>query len=368
MGFVHGSAFAQDIGLLTEERLRLATDPTWTGGRSASMAEVEFLGNACLAELEAFSPSLMSEMRGMADATGIDLNSLVIMNGFTDFVDIVANDRNAEQVLAARNIAFNDDMDGCTAFVVDGSVTAAGRPFIGQTWDMHSSATPHVILLDLQPTGAPSSLAFSITGCVGMIGINEHGVSIGINNILGADGRVGVHWPYVVREMLARETIDSALDVLRTARLSGAHNYVVMGPDAAGQIQGYNVEATATRSCVTHVASFNAHSNHCVDEGLQPFERPRKALSLTSTCNRLDQALAFLSEHSGKITLDDIMAMTRYHADREMSICAHAHPEYDVESSGACIMSPETREMWALWGLPCQNEYERFTVERHAAH
>jgi isopenicillin-N N-acyltransferase-like protein len=168
--------------------------------------------------------------------------------------------------------------------------------------------------------------------------------------------------------MLARETVDSALEVLRAARLSGAHNYVVMGQDVAGKMQGYDVEATATRARVTHVEGFSAHSNHCIDGELQTFERQRKALSLTSTCNRLDQANTFLADHVGSITLNDIMAMTRYHDEGEMSICAHAHPEYDVESSGACIMSPETREMWALWGLPCQNEYEHFAVEPYAAH
>ncbi|MEZ4555910.1 MAG: hypothetical protein R2854_05560 [Caldilineaceae bacterium] len=42
-------------------------------------------------------------------------------------------------------------------------------------------------------------------------------------------------------------------------------------------------------------------------------------------------------------------------------------PGYDVESSGACIMSPSTGELWAVWGNPCSNDYERFAVTREAA-
>jgi isopenicillin-N N-acyltransferase-like protein len=56
------------------------------------------------------------------------------------------------------------------------------------------------------------------------------------------------------------------------------------------------------------------------------------------------------------------MTMTRRHEEGAMSICAHAQPTYDVESSGACIMRPATRDLWALWGLPCQNDYEHFVV------
>jgi non-ribosomal peptide synthetase component F len=62
-----------------------------------------------------------------------------------------------------------------------------------------------------------------------------------------------------------------------------------------------------------------------------------------------------------QITLDSLMSLTRLH-EGELSVCAHTQPGYDVESSGACIMAPQTRQLWALWGNPCQNEYEGFTV------
>jgi isopenicillin-N N-acyltransferase-like protein len=371
LGYQHGAAFAADIAALTEERLRLSTDPFWTGGRAASLAEVMALGAASLRAHKDYCPTLMEEMRGMADATGIGLNELVIMNGFTDFVDIVANSAHATPTGAPVD-RLVDDEGGCTAFVVDGSMTRDGHALIGQTWDMHSSATPYVIMLDLHPDDAPALLTFTITGCVGMIGMNEAGIAVGINNLLGADGRPGVHWPYVVRRMLAQTSVDAALDVLMQAPLSGAHNYVLMGPGgegdwdgATGAQRGYNIEATATRRTVTPVEADNgyvAHTNHCLAADLQPMERPRKALSLESTCSRLDQAQAFLAEQRGRVDVASLMTMTRRHEEGAMSICAHAQPTYDVESSGACIMRPATRDLWALWGLPCQNDYEHFVV------
>ena len=54
------------------------------------------------------------------------------------------------------------------------------------------------------------------------------------------------------------------------------------------------------------------------------------------------------------------MALTR----DEEAICERPEPPYDVMSCGATVMRPATRELWAVWGLPVENEYEHFTVGR----
>ena len=362
LGYQHGRAFAQEIGQLTEERLRLSCDPFWTGGQAATLDEVLGLGRACLAYHQEFDAALMEEMQGMADATGLGVNELVIMNGFTDFVDVVANPAVLHRQRASA-VAPGADFDGggCTAFVVAPNASGDGQGYLGQTWDMHSTATPYVLLLDVRPQAGPALLTFTITGCVGMIGMNEHGVAVGINNLLGAEGRPGVHWVYVVRKMLAQRTVDDALNVLRGAHLSGAHNYLLLGPDSDGGLRGYNVEQMATRANVVPVASVYAHANHCVIAEMTAVERPRKGISQASTQARYVQATDYLHARAGEITLTDLMALTRLH-EGELSVCAHTHEGYDVESSGACIMAPQTRRMWALWGNPCGNEYEELRV------
>ncbi|MCB9161586.1 MAG: hypothetical protein H6644_17390 [Caldilineaceae bacterium] len=364
IGYAHGQAYADEIALLTEERMRLSSDPFWTGGRAVTHADVVAAGEACLAHHRAFSPALMEEIQGLADATGLGVNELVVMNGFTDFVDIMAN----PAAFAADTGEIGDgDGGGCTAFVVDPSYSGSGAGFIGQTWDMHTTATPHVLMLRITPDDGPALMTFTITGCVGMIGMNEHGVAVGINNLLGRDGRPGVHWPFVVRAMLGQRDVDAALAVLTGAQLSGAHNYVLMGPDTSGRLRGYNVEATATRQRVDRVEEYVVHTNHCVIPALTPYERKRKAYSLASTEARLHQGDAFLAAHRQRIDMQTLVALTRFHADEGPSVCAHAVPGYDVESSGACIMSPSTGELWAVWGNPCSNDYERFAVTREAA-
>ncbi|MCB9140300.1 MAG: hypothetical protein H6642_18330 [Caldilineaceae bacterium] len=360
MGYAHGQAFIKEIGELTEERLRLSSDPFWTGGLAVTHADVLALGQACLDVHRMVVPELIEEVQGMADATGLGVNELVIMNGFTDFIDVTAN-----PALVNGAGSYHDghaDGGGCTAFLTAAEMSADGRGFVGQTWDMHTTATPYVLLLDVQPAAGPALLTFTITGCVGMIGMNEHGVAVGINNLMDKTARIGVHWVFIVRKMLAQRTVGAALDVLRNAPLSGAHNYVIMGPDEEGELRGYNIEAMAARQTVTPLQDFIVHTNHCVVAENCAIERPRKAYSQASTHARLDQATAFLTAQKGRINLAALTDMTRLHADGGPSVCAHATPEYDIETSGACIMAPATRELWALWGQPCQNEYERFVV------
>ena len=360
LGYTHGERYAREIAELTEERLRLSCDPFWTGGQQATLDEVLAIGRACLRHHEAFAPDLMEEMRGMADATGIGVNELVIMNGFTDFVDIIAN----PVVLGHHraNGALPGEVSDCTAFIVAPSASATGQGYLGQTWDMHSTATPYVLMLDVRPQDGPALLTFTITGCVGMIGMNAHGVAVGINNLLGAEGRPGVHWVYVVRKMLAQRTVEAALAVLQRAHLSGAHNYLLLGPDASGALRGYNVEHMATRAQVIPVESIYAHTNHCLIADMVNVERPRKAVSHASTLARQDQAGRYLQDQLGQITVETLKALTRYHEGDALSVCAHVQPGYDVESSGACIMAPATGQLWALWGNPCQHEYEPFVV------
>lgn len=360
LGYIHGKTYAKEIGELTEERLRLCCDPFWTGGQQVTLEEVLTIGRACLRYHETFAPELMEEMRGMAEATGIGINELVIMNGFTDFVDILANPAVLARHHAPQTRA--GEVTDCTAFIVAPSASADGCGYLGQTWDMHASATPYVLMLDVRPLQAPALMTFTIAGCVGMIGMNEHGVAVGINNLLGAEGRPGVHWVYVVRKMLAQRTVDEALAILQNAPLSGAHNYLLLGPTVDGALRGYNVEHMASRFAVIPVHSVYAHTNHCLIQEMFEVERPRKALSHESTLARYDQASHFLNTQAGSITAETLMALTRCHEQDGPSVCAHVQPGYDIESSGACIMSPSDGKLWALWGNPCQNDYELFKV------
>ena len=348
MGYKHGKTYTDAIHMFTEERVELSSSENWTG-RNLSREAVIALAEACVAEHQAYAPDLMEELRGMADATGLSLAELVINNGFTDFIDVVYHVGDITQEPITTRYA----ADNCTAFLVPNDYSADKHGMYGQTWDMHATATPYVMLIHGQPDDAPDFFAFTNMGCLGMIGMNSEGISVGINNLMSTDGQIGVTWPFVVRKVLQQDNLDDALECITSAKLAGAHNYMLM--DKHGD--GYEIEAMSTSIDVQKLENSPiAHTNHCLIDRNLDVARERPAASQQSSENRLNRAYELL-EHDD-ITPEDLMAVTR----DETAICVRPTAPMYVESCGAAIMRPATGDFWAVWGLPAENEYEHFTL------
>ncbi len=341
VGRAHGDAYATQIREYTDERVRLSGEGTWSSALPRD--EVLALAEACLPAHEAYDADLYAEMIGMAEGAGISPAEAVIVGGFTDFIDTVK---------AVGGTPPPED--SCTAALVPPDA-GGGEPWLAQTWDMHDTATPYIVMLRTRVTGRPEALVFTTVGCLGQIGMNEAGICVGINNLTAADGKIGVTWPFVVRKALAQTTIGDALACVTEAELAGGHNFLLLDRDG----RGYDVEAMPT---ATHVVELGTeplvHTNHCLGEVTEAVQGPRAPVRIASTEHRYARAVELL----GKRPIDEtsLMALTR----DEEAICERAEPPYDVESCGATVMRPRTGDLWAVWGLPVENEYEHFTVGR----
>jgi isopenicillin-N N-acyltransferase-like protein len=377
MGRQHAAAYPKEIQELAEDRLRLSSHKDWTG-KELSRQAVLALGQACLPYHETYAPELMDELRGLSAGTGLGVTELMILNGFTDFVDTIycadeqqlrklpgtpgnSRERSISQSFhqlptVPTAVPAHPAADACTAFIVSSEAAADGQGFLGQTWDMHETATPYLILLRGKPEGGLRFLAFTIIGCIGMIGMNEAGIAVGINNLVAGDGRPGVTWPFVVRKVLAQDNLVDALTCITQAQLAGGHNYLLA--DSTGR--GYNVEAMASRCHVEEVKTGAwVHTNHCLIAQNIEVERARLPRSRASSETRLSRGEELLNQR--EITWADLMSLTRDHGAVN-GICVHPEEPFYLESCGAAIMRPATREFRAVWGRPCENEYESFVV------
>ena len=345
MGAAHGSVARDALRAFADERVRLAGQPAWTG-RTLTRRQVLALGASCLDAHRAYAPDLAAELDAMAEAAGLGAAEVVIVNGFTDFIDTVhAVGPGPLAAVPASAAAMN-----CTAFLVPAARAADGMALFGQTWGMHETAVEHVIVLRGAPRDGPAFVAFTTVGCVGMIGMNEHGVCVGINNLSAGDGDVGVTWPFVVRKALQQRDLDGALRAVTEARLAGAHNYLLL--DRAGR--GANVEATTTRTVVTMLeGDAIVHANHCLAPATVAVERTRDATAVASSERRQARAVALLDRRG--LTPDDLQAVTR---DQE-GICYRGGPPRFVATCGAAIMRPGGGEFWAVRGPPSEAAYVR---------
>lgn len=362
LGAAHGSAYADEIVEYARERIELVAAGGWSGG-PISVAEVLDIAESMLPAHEAFDAELHAEMVAMADAAGITPAEAVVVGGFTDFVDTV-------RAVVGGPTPTEVIEDDCTAVIVPDHRGVGGAGFLAQTWDMHDSATDHVVLLRLRPTDRPAVNVFSTTGCLGQIGMNTEGVCVGINNLTGVDGRRGVAWTSVVRGMLATSTAHDALEVLLGADLAGAHNFLIF--DRSGV--GYNVEAFPSVRPVVELADVPlVHTNHALDPSAIAVQADRAPLLTASSTKRLDTARALLAEPaaapegaghagggdgSGDVDEQRLMELFR----EPDAICQTATEPLHIESSGAAIMRPSSDDFWACWGRPVDNDFQRVAM------
>lgn len=332
----HGRDHAAEIRDYASDRVRLAGMGTELG-RDQLLA----LADQCLPAHAAYAPDLYEEMLAMAASAGITPAEALIVGGYTDFIDTVRAYVGAGPV-----------EDNCTAVIVPDSV-APGGGYLAQTWDMHASATAHVVMLDLRPDRGPAALIFSTVGCLGQIGMNEAGIAVGINNLSAADGKVGVTWPFVVRRALQQTDLDRAIAAVVEADLAGAHNFLLFD----GRGNGVGIEAMpSAREVVPLDGEVYIHTNHCLLGPTRAHEAPRPPELVESSERRLEDAARLLVKRP--ISHEDLIALTR----DEGWICRHPRAPFDYESCGAAVMRPATGEFWACWGVPSENEYERFVV------
>ncbi|EMI22993.1 peptidase C45 acyl-coenzyme A:6-aminopenicillanic acid acyl-transferase [Rhodopirellula maiorica SM1] len=343
MGLAHGAAFRSEIQTLTEERMRLCHDRFWIGEGNMAV-DPAALADACWEQQRRYDDLTTAELEAIARAADVPARDLLVTGGFTDFVDALRGTASGGTISRAPV----DDPGQCTAVLVAADAAADRRPLLAQTWDMHPTATPYIRVLDLRSTDQPAAVVFTVTGCPAMIGVNEHGLAIGINNMVTADGRAGVMWTSVVRRMLRARNADEALQLLKEAPVAGAHHYLLLDAKSIG----YSVERSPTRVAVRGLESTLSHTNHCLNADLISIEPPRGDAPAYSTRNRLREAEEWLVSNPSDCSRRGLwQLLNRFDpSDPLGSICHGPQPGYDVETGGAVVISPRDVAMDAVWG------------------
>lgn len=241
-GHQHGETLRDQIREIAEIRL----ERTCALSGFKRVKEVLDLAEQHVPILKAFDEDLFLEFKAIAESSNLSLARLVVLNHYTDLRDI------APESLGTHK----DDNGGCSIIFSP----AKSGPILGQTWDIHGSAEPYVILLKVN-----NSLVFSIAGCLGMTGLNHYGVGIAINNLVSIDAKVGIIWPALIRKALTHKTAIDAKDEIMAALLGSGRNFAV-----ADKANFFGIEASPSKKkIVIDKPSLYFHTNHCLDEEMR---------------------------------------------------------------------------------------------------
>ncbi|AOK55118.1 peptidase C45 [Burkholderia stagnalis] len=269
IGRQHGAALRDAIqGFLTDRIARLA--PLVTAARLRELAPlVERHARVIEREL----PDLAEEVHGLAEGAGItveDAYLLQLRRELTGFQRIPA---------AARG--------DCTTFARH----ANGQAVIAQTIDLNGDMASELSVLEIAHEGSRAAdvALVSFTGLLGYLGINGHGVAIGLNLVLGGQWRPGIPGYLAIRHLLDTcASVDECVDTLRRLPLASSRSLTIADAQRVVTVE------YVPDSLIVIEGAEHAHTNHflhpafAADDALNPFAR-------TSSQRRLDACLGGLA-------------------------------------------------------------------------
>jgi isopenicillin-N N-acyltransferase-like protein len=350
-GEAHGEMWRKEIAELAQIRLDLAL----VRGDFSDRGQILRLAGLHLPELARVDEELSAEILGIARGADLSPELVVVLNHYTDLRDISAAvlGETAGETAPAEGA----DPGGCTALYVDGPT----GPVLAQTWDMHGTAAPFVRMIRVAPEGSDREVVcFTLTGCVGMTGLNESGVGVTINNLTSTDAQVGLVWPVVVRRMLRARSADEARQTLMGTRLGSGHHYMM-----ADAKDFFGVETSGQQKVLTQQGERTAHvhTNHCFDPVLRGVE---KVSQLSTTFRRMELATTAYAQQRPR-SAQEVWDFLSSHEGYPKSICSHVDDESgDPSFSRTCglmVMQLVGGKIWACRGCAHENPKREFSMQ-----
>jgi isopenicillin-N N-acyltransferase-like protein len=305
----------------------------WTG---ASNEAEQFLP-----AIDAFSPSYVDELTGIAEGAGVELADILAINVRTEIM-YSSKVRTAVAATAPSE---------CTAFA---HVASGGRVVVGQNWDWSPFALDTLVVLQAVPDDGPAYTTLVEAGLLAKFGVNSAGVAV-MTNALASTEDVGDHAvPYhvMLRGLLDCRSTDEALDRVEGATRASSANYLIA--DSSGAL--VDVEARPGGPNHVHTLVPDArgallHTNHFVSPDFDAVDYTN--LVASTTCLRFDRVTE-LVEHA-----DDPHDLGLYAPD---SVCRHPDTELPGPDQSMTVSSIlldlAAQEARISEGPPCEHGYE----------
>jgi isopenicillin-N N-acyltransferase like protein len=361
-GQLHGESFRGEIQSLAAIRVYLCTKV----GSFSNEAEVVRAAAAHLPILQAYDAELFDEVLGVAEGAGLSPEEIVVANHYTDLRDLSADPAQwraaplADQPAGASVQvdptagARDSQGDGCSVIWAQ---SPSGR-VLAQTWDMHATAIPYVMVLGVPAVAdRPAHRVLTVTGCLGMAGMNSAGVAIAINNLFSTDATLGIVWPAMVRKALAQSTATAARDVVMQSPIGSGHHYFV-----ADRQDAFAIETSGTRRKQIFDGGVSyCHTNHCLDADIAA------ASKVPPTSTTFDRYHWLRSSIAARPIADLADAWRRLGSQdgwpRSIStnLSTPQNP-HGAATCGAIAMNLDSGDLWAQAGFITNVAAERFAL------
>jgi isopenicillin-N N-acyltransferase-like protein len=346
-GRIHGESFRGEVKALAAIRVYLCTKVGGFHGPDQVLAAAK----RHLPVLERYHHALYEELLGIAEGAIVAPEEIVVANHYTDLRDLDPDPDKWQMAPTKDDPSLSLHAAGAESLGGDGcSMLFAASPtgrILAQTWDMHATAIPYVMLLGVpESEDGPAAKLLTVTGCLGMAGMNASRVGIAINNLYSTDATLGIVWPAMVRRALHQDTAAAARDIILSSPIGSGHHYFV-----ADRNESFAIEASGTRrKQIFENGPLYCHTNHCFDDDVAARSKVPEASTTYDRMNLLGKSL----ESTALRDLDDAWQRLGSEEGWPRSICTNmATPEapHGAATCGAIAMNLDSGEVWAQQGL-----------------
>lgn len=289
-GRIHGKAAADRLrrGAKMYAEALLKSGVNWK--------ELEHRAERMVPQVEAFDPTYIEEMRGIAEGAGEPFAAVMLMNART------------EMVAAARKQHVEKHFpDGCTAALALPEASADGTLLHGQNWDWRAECAETGVILRIQRDDGPDILTFTEAGGLARSGLNSAGIGL-TANALECDRDYqrgpGVPLPFVRRKVLESAHLAQAVNtIFATHKLGSNHMAVSQGNEAFG----FECAPDETFWLAPERGLY-VHANHWIAEAARAKVKDTGLAETPCSLYRDKRVRDQLGPKRGKLTLDDFRA------------------------------------------------------------
>jgi isopenicillin-N N-acyltransferase like protein len=216
-GFIHGHSLAERLQrFLTDSLARLG----YLAGRPVSLASARDAIAAHRDAVTAVLPDLAEEVDGLAAGAGIGRDEAWLL-------------QLRREILGYSRVTAGD----CTSYA-----SVRGAPVLAQTVDLNGNLDDQIAVLAVSGP-RHRSVTLSFAGLLGYLGVNDAGVAIGLNLVLGGDWDRGVPPYLAIRHALDNaDSVDHAVTILAGLPLASSRSFTICGEDKAVCVEALGAE------------------------------------------------------------------------------------------------------------------------------
>jgi len=248
--------------------------------------------------IEAFEPTYIEEMRGIAEGAGVSFGDIALLNARTEILKL------AKPEIRAR-LKTPDEPDGCTGVVVLPQASGAGRLIHAQNWDWKRECAETAVVLKVRREDGPDLMTFTEAGALGRCGFNAVGIAI-TANYLECDRdyqQVGVPLALIRRKVLESEHLALAMRTVYCTRKSAANNMIVSHCEGVA----IDFECAPDETFQVHPErGLLVHANHFVSPVALGRLKDTGIANTPDSLYRDIRVRELLQPHLGAITFDTI--------------------------------------------------------------